>query len=84
MKVNQIFVCTACGKRSYDRYGQNPIDKGWDESCFCNSVLCKEDHLKLGADGTVIEILAGGIVSTLPGEPIAQNATNDPSDPQTI
>jgi hypothetical protein len=38
----QIFVCNACGKRSRDRYGDQAIDRGWDESCMIHAVLCYE------------------------------------------
>lgn len=36
----QVFVCGACGKRSHDRFGNQQLDYGWDESCMLNSVLC--------------------------------------------
>lgn len=36
----QIFVRGACGKRSKDKYGEQAIDGGWDESCMLNAVLC--------------------------------------------
>jgi transposase-like protein len=38
--AGQVFVCSACGKRSKDRYGYRAIDAGWDESCMLNAVLC--------------------------------------------
>jgi hypothetical protein len=39
-----VFVCTACGKTSPDRYGDDPLTmKGWDVSCMLNARLCKED-----------------------------------------
>jgi transposase len=34
-----MYVCAACGKRSLDRYGEQPLDNGWDESCMLNSML---------------------------------------------
>lgn len=40
----QIWVCAACGKRSRDRYGEQRIDSGWDESCMLNSVLCHDQQ----------------------------------------
>lgn len=49
----QVWVCGACGKRSRDRYGYQPIDRGWDESCFLNAVLCHEDSLEFGLNGLV-------------------------------
>jgi hypothetical protein len=38
----QVFICAACGKRSRDIYGDQKIDRGWDESCFMNRVLMDE------------------------------------------
>ncbi len=38
----QVYVCTACGKRSKDRYGGKAIDRGWDVSCAMNAVLVTE------------------------------------------
>ena len=38
----QVFVCSACGKRSRDKYGYQKIDSGWDESCMLNAILCDE------------------------------------------
>ena len=38
----QVFVCGACGKRSKDRYGDQAISYGWDESCMMWAVLCYE------------------------------------------
>ena len=61
----QVWVCTACGKRSQDRYGNQRINRGWDESCMLNSVLCYEDKLVLKED-FVIQILDGGIVEETP------------------
>lgn len=40
----KIWICAACGKRSRDLYGSQPIDYGWDESCLLNAVLADEDH----------------------------------------
>ena len=44
----QIYVCAACGKRSKDKYGEKPIDSGWDVSCMMNSVLCYEEKNENG------------------------------------
>lgn len=46
----QIYVCGACGKTSYTRYGfdendQSQADSGWDESCMLNAVLCYERQI---------------------------------------
>jgi len=46
-KKGEVFVCSACGKRSKDKYGDNMIDRGWDVSCMMNSVLCDEKSIKL-------------------------------------
>jgi len=45
---NMIWVCSACGKTSRTKYGftrdnRNVADKGWDESCLLNAVLCYGD-----------------------------------------
>lgn len=42
--AGQVFICGACGKRSRDIYGDQAIDRGWDESCFINSHLMDEDE----------------------------------------
>jgi len=44
----QVFVCSACGKRSKDKYGDQKIDRGWDVSCMLSSVLCYEEKDKNG------------------------------------
>ena len=33
VKNDRFYYCNMCGKISHDLYGNNPIDKGWDESC---------------------------------------------------
>lgn len=52
-KDDEVFVCSACGKRSKDRYGNLKIDQGWDESCMLHSVLCQEASLVFGENGLV-------------------------------
>ena len=52
-KSSKIYVCTACGKRSYDKYGEKPIDHGWDVSCVMNSHLVYENKL-IYVDGVVV------------------------------
>lgn len=47
----QVFICGACGKRSKDRYGNQEIDRGWDESCMLHSVLCYEDSIVMDKCG---------------------------------
>lgn len=49
----EVFVCSACGKRSGDRYGSLAIDHGWDESCMLNAVLCYADK-RFNADGILV------------------------------
>ncbi len=59
----QVYVCSACGKRSKDRHGDKPISKGWDVSCMLHAVLCFEDKLVLN-QGVVTQIEKGGVVET--------------------
>lgn len=35
----QMWLCTACGRKSKDRYGDEALERGWDESCMLNAVL---------------------------------------------
>ena len=45
----QVWICGACGKKSRTMYGfdaenkSTAIDRGWDESCMLNAVLCYSD-----------------------------------------
>lgn len=66
-KKETVFVCMACGKRSKDRYGNSPIDRGWDESCMLNSVECYTDKLVIAND-RVISVEEEGIVRTAENE----------------
>jgi len=50
----QVFVCCACGKRSKDKYGDHPIDLGWDASCMMHAILVHEDTINIGPNGRVI------------------------------
>lgn len=54
----QVYVCVACGKRSRDKYGEQKISHGWDESCMLNCSLVHENLLVV-KDGRVVEILSG-------------------------
>ncbi len=36
--ADAIWVCSACGKTSRDRYGDP--NSSWDESCMMNAILC--------------------------------------------
>lgn len=56
-----VFVCLACGKRSRDAWGENPIDRGWDESCFLNRELCKTDEL--GIEGGKVVSVCGSKIA---------------------
>lgn len=59
--AGQVWVCGACGKRARTRYGfdadNNPtaIDRGWDESCMMNAVLCYEQRSLLTAEWVAVE-----------------------------
>jgi hypothetical protein len=64
-----VFVCFACGKRSRDRYGDQPISGGWDESCMLNSGECYEDSLTINASGRVMAVLPDGLIPEPPPPP---------------
>ena len=49
----QVYVCTACGKRSKDRYGDQKIDDGWDASCMVCALLSYEKGIELDEHGRV-------------------------------
>jgi hypothetical protein len=50
-----VYVCTACGKRSFDMYGAKPISYGWDVSCSMYATLYPTDKLVV-VDGAVVEV----------------------------
>jgi hypothetical protein len=50
--AGSVWVCGACGKRSGNR-ANGTIDRGWDESCFLNSLLCVEASVRLDKSGRV-------------------------------
>lgn len=50
-----VFVCLACGKRSKDRYGNQPLQRGWDVSCALNSDMFPIEHLVM-ENGRVVSI----------------------------
>ena len=56
MERKKIWVCLACGKRSNDKFGDNPIDKGYDAACVINSQEYYEDECILDENGRVKEI----------------------------
>ena len=57
-KPVHVWVCCACGKRSRDSYGDDPINRGWDESCVLNCREYPEDKLIIEgpAPGRVVGI----------------------------
>lgn len=57
----QVYVCTACGKKSRDLYGDNPLNYGWDASCVLNAVLCYENKLVLQNE-RVVKVEEGGLI----------------------
>lgn len=59
----QVYVCSACGKRSKDRYGNERISPGWDISCFAHAVLCYENLIIIGEDGLVTKVPQGAVVA---------------------
>lgn len=64
-KPGRVWVCLACGKRSRDRYGRAPVDRGWDVSCFLYAVLCREDRLVIEG-GRVVRVEEGGVIPSGP------------------
>lgn len=56
----QVFVCSACGKRSRDLYGNQSLTGEWDASCMLNAYLCKENALTLDEHGCVTNVADGG------------------------
>lgn len=54
-KPGKVFVCMACGKQSRDKYGFDPISRGWDESCMLNSQELPLDKLDI-TDGRVTNV----------------------------
>ena len=43
---NSLYYCQDCAKMSWDKHGDNPIDRGWDVSCVMNSI-------NIGFDGEI-------------------------------
>ena len=58
----QVWVCGACGKRSIDKYGDYPINHGWDASCMLHAFLAYKDKLVLKDNGRVETVLESGVV----------------------
>lgn len=59
-----VWICCACGKQSLDQWGENPINKGWDESCSLNAIQVLTSHIK-EVNGQ-LTILDGGILYSPP------------------
>jgi hypothetical protein len=74
----QVFVCGACGKRSRDLFGEQRINRGWDESCMLNALVCLESHLII-LDDRVVDVKEGGIVG-VPGK----DGIEPPKPPEII
>jgi hypothetical protein len=51
-----VFVCTACGRRSLDKYGEQAFSRWWDESCVLNAALYPVDCLTLTEEGIVVAL----------------------------
>jgi hypothetical protein len=49
----KIWVCGACGKTTKDKYAG---ERGWDESCMLNAILCDPEKL-VWKDGRVVQVL---------------------------
>lgn len=49
-----IYVCGACGKTSPTEAPSKGSDRGWDESCMLNSVLCDAASLVRDSSGRVV------------------------------
>ncbi len=46
----KVYFCTACAKRSRDKYGDKAIDYGWDVSCVMHCKLVKEEEANAARD----------------------------------
>lgn len=54
-----VWVCTACGKTSPDRYGNHADTmRGWDASCFLHAVECDAESIERAPDGRVRAAIA--------------------------
>lgn len=42
----KVYQCMACAKRSKDKYGDEPLDYGWDVSCVMHCELIDEEEAK--------------------------------------
>lgn len=46
-----VWRCRKCGKRSLDRYGEQALDRGYDESCMLNAELVAETDAAKAEEG---------------------------------
>jgi hypothetical protein len=56
----EVFVCSACGRRSKDRDGNQKIHSGWDTSCRTHAVKCREEDLVLDPQNGTVKALKKG------------------------
>jgi hypothetical protein len=42
----EVYVCKACGKIASEKYGEGPRSRGWDASCFVNSVAVDAGRIR--------------------------------------
>jgi hypothetical protein len=79
--IRSVWVCGACGKRSNDRNGDGPIDRGWDVSCMLKAIERDPDSLKFGDDGRVIAATALTDLKPLDSKPIDGDSKSPQSTP---
>lgn len=77
---DRVWVCGACGKVSETRYGPPTLSgapRGWDESCFLNSVLCVRASLRLRGGRVVYADAWRPAVVTGPGAQVGTDAVSE-------
>lgn len=55
-EAGNVFVCTACGKMSMDRYGNEAISRGWDVSCVMNCIEVNAGAVQYDEWGRAVRI----------------------------
>ncbi len=65
----EVFVCSACGRRSKDRNGEQKIHSGWDTSCRTHAVKCREADLILDTKTGCVTALKEGCSPIPPRAP---------------
>lgn len=90
----QVYVCGVCGKRSRNKYGDQPIDHGWDINCMMHAVLVYENSTQLGENSRVIKADAVETVQenlqrfnmtpTLPNEPFVFDDCGPRGNPESV